>query len=92
MVVSLSGGVFELRTATGSEGFTLSVCLGANKFVSLAVPDPDLEIRKAGGGGGQAAIPSFGKWGAGSPKKFFRLFRPQFGLKIREGGSHGPLP
>ena len=43
----------------------------------ITVADPDLQIRGVGGGG------------RGSPKKFFRPFRPQFGLKIR---GRGPLP
>ena len=68
--MSLSGGVFELRTATGSEGFTLSVCLGANKFVSLTVPDPDLEIRKAGGGGRRPSR-ALVSGALGLPKNFF---------------------
>ena len=46
----------------------------------FSVPDPDLEISWGGGGG------------AGLPKKFFRPFRPQFGLKIRGGGPPGPSP
>ena len=40
---------------------------------------PDPEIR--GGGGG-----------SGLPKKLFRPFGPQFGLKIRGGGPPGSLP
>ena len=49
------------------------------------MPDPDLEIRW-GGGGGDHPDPSLDKGGAGSPKNFFPLFGPQFGLKIRGGG------
>ena len=36
-VLSLSGDVFERRTSTGSEPFSLLICLGANKFVLLSV-------------------------------------------------------
>ena len=36
-----------------------------------------------GGGGGAGAV---------TPKKFFRPFKPQFGLKIRGGGPPGPSP
>ena len=42
------------------------------------VADPDLQIRGGGGGGAQ--------------KHFFRLFRPQSGLKIRGARASGPLP
>ena len=42
-------------------------------------PDPDLEIRKGWGGGGEPSL----------PKKFCRPFGPQFGLKIR-GEGRGP--
>ena len=42
------------------------------------MPDPNLEIRGEGGG-------------AGLPKKFFRTFGPQFGLKVR-GGPGPPSP
>ena len=34
---SLSKDVFERRTSTGSEAFSLFICLGANKFVLLSV-------------------------------------------------------
>ena len=45
------------------------------------MPDPALEIKVEGGGGG-----------TGLPKKFFRPFGPQFGPKIRGGaGPRGPL-
>ena len=47
---------------------------------NLSKPDPDLKIR--GGGGG-------GDGGLSLQKK---KFGPQFGLKIRGGGSPGPLP
>ena len=50
-------------------------------FMSLAVPDTDLEI-KGGGGGGALG------WEQ-SPKKFSPPFEPQFGLKIKGGTSHG---
>ena len=33
---SLSKDVFERRTSTGSEAFSLFICLGANKFVLLS--------------------------------------------------------
>ena len=33
---SLSKDVFERRTSTGSEAFSLLICLGANKFVLLS--------------------------------------------------------
>ena len=51
------------------------------------MPEPDLEIRKAEGGGGGVAR---------SPRNIFGPFGPQFGLNIRGGGregrgSHGPL-
>ena len=51
------------------------------------MPDTDLEIR---GGGGDHPDPPLDKGGPGSPKNFFPLFGPQFGLKIRGGG--GALP
>ena len=48
--MSLRGGIFELRTATGSEAFSLLVCLGANKFVSLSSAG-SRPCDKGGGGG-----------------------------------------
>ena len=86
MVVSLRGGIFELRTATGSEAFSLLACLGANKFVSLS---------SAGSRPCERSSRALNTWSAWSPKKIFRPFGPQFDLKIREGGRlypPGPLP
>ena len=54
------------------------------------MPDPDLEI--TGGGGGDQPDPPLDKGGPGSPKNFFPLFGPQFGLKIRGGGVGGQAP
>ena len=54
--------------------------------------DPDLHISGGEGGrGGGAVIKTLriAGGGAGSEKKFFRLFGPQFGLKI-SGGAGGP--
>ena len=45
------------------------------------VADPDLQIR----GGGRSSDPELR--GGGLQKDFFRLFGPQFGLKIREAPS-----
>ena len=53
---------------------------------SYPVPDPDLEIRMVGGGGGH---PDPEIRGGQSPTKFFQPFGPQFGLKI--GGRAPPL-
>ena len=36
-IESLSKDVFELRMSTGSEAFSLFICLDANKFVLLSV-------------------------------------------------------
>ena len=36
LIGSLSKDVFERRTSTGSEAFSLLICLGANKFVLLS--------------------------------------------------------
>ena len=36
-LASLSSGVFERRTSTGSEPFSLLICLDATKFVLLSV-------------------------------------------------------
>ena len=36
LVGSLSNNVFERRTSTGSEAFSLLICLDANKFVLLS--------------------------------------------------------
>ena len=47
------------------------------------MPDPDLEIRGVGGGGGIRGVGG----GEGSlPTKLFWSFWPQFGPKIRGGG------
>ena len=47
--------------------------------------DPHLEI---GEGGGRSSRPLYEEGGAaGLPKKFFRSFWPQSGLKIRGGGG-----
>ena len=52
--------------------------------------DPDLQIRE--GEGGRSSIPR-DKGGARSQIFFFRLFGPQFGLKIRGAGrSSDPFP
>ena len=45
--------------------------------MSLAVLDPDLEIKGGGGGIGVGAV----------SKKMFPPFEPQFGLKIKGGGT-----
>ena len=50
-----------------------------------AAADPDLQIKVGGGGGGHPDPEIRGRGGV--QKIFFRLFGPQFGLKIREGGS-----
>ena len=52
-----------------------------------SVPDPDLEIRGLGVGG--AVIQALRQGWGWSPKTIFRPFGPQFGLKIRGGGSPG---
>ena len=92
MVVSLRGGIFELRTATGSEAFSLLVCLGANKFVSLS----STGSRPCDKGGGGTVIQSVRYVGRlVSKKNIFRPFGPQFDLKIRERGRlypPGPSP
>ena len=72
--------------AIPSGGFAVHVIRLIVFLAYSTVPDPDLEIRRGRssrlldkGGGGQ------------SPKKYFRLFRPQFGLKIRGRGGGPPL-
>ena len=55
---------------------------------ALAVPDPDLEIRK-GAGGSSRPLDKGGGGEPSLPKKFCRPFGPQFGLKIR-GEGRGP--
>ena len=57
-------------------------------FISLSVPDPDLEIRGKGGGG---VLPDPGITGEPDLQKI--NFGPPFGLKIRGGGGPPrPLP
>ena len=51
-------------------------------FGKQAVPDPDLEIRGGGEGGGSSRPLDKGEGGWFS-KKIFRPFGPQFGLQIR---------
>ena len=48
-------------------------------------------LRQGGGGGAGLVIKTLRKGGGGSPQKFFRPFRPQFGLKI-SGGRPPPDP
>ena len=69
MVVNLRRGISELRTATGSEAFSLLICLAANKFVSLSSAG-SRPCDKGRGGGGWSSR-ALDKWGAWSPKKFF---------------------
>ena len=47
----LRGDIFELRTAIGSEAFSILVCLALTNLYRLTVPDQDLTIRGGGGGG-----------------------------------------
>ena len=49
----------------------------SKRQINSAVPDPDFEIK-----GAWSSRP-LDSGGERSPKKFFRLFGPQFGLKIR---------
>ena len=57
-----------------------------------SVADPDLHMGGGGGGGGRSSR-TWHEVGGRSPKNMFRLFRPQFGLKIRGGpGPPGPSP
>lgn len=48
------------------------------------MPDPDLEI---GGEGRSSRLLERGGGGGEVSKIFFKPFRPQFGLKIREGSA-----
>ena len=50
--------------------------------------DPDLQIK----GGGSHPDPEMGGGGPSLKKNFFQSFRPQFGLKIREGGPGRAVP
>ena len=89
--MSLRGGIFELRTAIGSEAFSILVCLALTNLYRLAVPDQDLAIR--GGGTVIQSVRYVGR--LVSKKNIFRPFGPQFDLKIREGGRlypPGPSP
>ena len=49
------------------------------------VADSDLQIR-----GGGAVIQTL-RYGGPVSKKFFRIFGPQFCLKVKGGGPHRPL-
>ena len=96
MVVSLSRGVLELRTATGSEAFSLLVCLGANKFVWLSSAGSRPWHRGVcggeGGGGGRSSR-ALDKWGARSPKIFFSALWASVCSKNWGGaGPPGPSP
>ena len=57
-----------------------------NHLPHHSVSDSDLQMKEGGGGGVMQTL-SYG--GGRSPKKFFKPFRPHFGLKIR--GEAGPL-
>ena len=48
--MSLRGGIFELRTAIGSEAFSILVYLALTNLYRLAVPDQDLAISGVGEG------------------------------------------
>ena len=55
--------------------------------------DPYLQITGGGGGGGAPGHPDPEiRRGGRSPKQFFWLFGPQFGLKIRGGVPPLDLP
>ena len=56
----------------------------------FTVADPDFQRRGAGGGGGSHLDPQIRGGGGGLQKKYFRPFRPQFGLKIKGEGERGP--
>ena len=86
MVVSLRGGIFEPPTATGSEAFSLLVCLGANKFVSLS----SAGSRPCDKAGGKRSSRALDTWGAWSPKKNFSALRAPVWFKNKGGGT--PLP
>ena len=62
--------------------------------LSTPVADPGVQIRGEGAGAGAGGHPDPEIRGGGGslPKKFFRPFKPQFGLKIRGGGPPGPSP
>ena len=55
----------------------------------ISVADPDLQIRRWGGGG--SSRPG-DKGDARSQKNFFQHVRPQFDLKIKGAGPPGPSP
>ena len=55
---------------------------------AVAVADPDLQIRGRGGGGWPS--PPCDTGGGGCLNFFFLPFEPQFGLKIRRGGTGPP--
>ena len=86
MVVSLRGGIFELRTAIGSEAFSMLVCLALTNLYRLAVPDQDLAIR----GGGGTVIQSLRYVGRLVSKKNFLSLRAPVWFKNKGGGT--PLP
>ena len=58
--------------------------------VGVNSPDPDLEIRRGQGGGAGHPKPEIRE--GRSPKKLFRPFGPQFGLKMRGLGRVFPSP
>ena len=94
MVVSLRGGIFELRTAIGSEAFSILVCLGANKFVSLSSAG-SRPCDKWGGGGWGKVIQSLRYVGRLVSKKNFSSLRAPVWFKNKGGGTPlppGPLP
>ena len=80
----------QVKTALYSKGEFFSLHDSYEQFsfskrqINSAVSDPDLEIK-----GAWSSRP-FDSGGERSPKNFFRLFGPQFGLKIRGRVSRAP--
>ena len=61
-------------------------------MMHYTVKDPDLQIRRGGGGGGSHPDPEI-RGGSGLKKKIFPPFGPLFGLKLTgRPGSPGSLP
>ena len=57
--------------------------------VHTTLVDPDLQIKRGGGGGGREVIQTLRKGGGPGLKFFSRPFGPQFGPQIKAGEGRG---